>query len=136
MATSKLFNLLTAVNFDLATAIAANAAIGDTSQTETLKQLYSEQTHIMDIEKTLTEGLDRQYTVALRSFNDGNNIFDEYVKVIIKNGVPSLLVCNSSYCPAGYEITTNNAVDNLENILAVVSELKSAHNDCSVLFLV
>lgn len=135
MTTSKLFNLLTAVNFDLDTAIAANAAIGDVSQTEVLKELHSEQVHIMDIEKTLIEGLDRQYTVNLRSFNDGNNVYDEYVKIVIKNGVPSFLVCNSSYCPAGYEITTNNVNDNLDNILTVVKELKSIHNDCSVLFL-
>lgn len=135
MNTTKLFNLLTAVNFNLDTAIAANTAIGDVSHTAMLKELHSEQTHIIDIESVLTQGLNREYTVGLRSFNDGNNIFDEYVKVAFLEGIPCLSVVNTSYCPQGSSITVDNITDNLNVILAVAKELKSKHNDCAALFL-
>ena len=67
--------------------------------------------------------------------NDGNNIFDEYVKVTFLNGIPCLSVVNTSYCPQGNLITVDNITNNLTVVLAVAKELKSKHNDCAALFL-
>ena len=113
------FNLLTAVNFNIETAYNAFVAIDGTNRRETAEILHDVATkaeYLKSIIDTLKNGGKEKYRLDLRSVNDGNNIYDEYFNMYIKDGDVVLKFFNSSYVQQGIEITKENAEEYQDRI--------------------
>jgi hypothetical protein len=91
---------------------------------EMLKTVLSEINSIRSLQAAIKDGSQFNDTVQIRSFNDGNNIFDEYVTVNICFGEAVLRFYNTSYMQSGHLITKHNVKDYQEVFNTVVDNYK------------
>lgn len=130
------YNLLKAVNFNQTTAYNCYCAIDGSDRDynwELLTRVQQELVFSKSVFDAITEKTDVNFRIDVRSFNDGNNIFDEYFIFDIVKGLATVTFFNTSYIQQGLIITKKNAAKYQDQLIeAMQAEFKSTTPTCNI----
>lgn len=132
MNTLPLYQLLVATDFNIDTAIAANCAIGDKNNNRLLRDICEEYSLVRAVNDAINKNESLTFDYQIHSFNDGNNIFDEYLTITIEGNFVSIREFNTSYNQEG---SLFNTAKDFDILTGLVNSLSLKHLNGSVSFL-